>query len=268
MAREVSSQFGSLSDHFCEREGAALVAGGSGGVGSEVCRMLAARGSAVALSFRSRPETAAAVVDEIEASGGRAAAFQADLTDEAAARDLVVATRERFGGIHTYVHAAGPPVSQLHLSRVEPALLRAHLEAEAVAFFNVVAPLLPDLRAAHGSIVAVTTAATDRFAVRDGLSAVPKAAVELLVRGLAVEEGRFGVRANCVGPGMLEDGMAATLIASGDLDDAALDAARTNIPLRSFGTARDIAEAVCFLASDRARYVTAQMLNVDGGYAA
>lgn len=257
-----------MSSDFSEREGAALVAGGSGGVGGEVCQMLAARGSAVALSYRSRPEAAAAVVAEIEEAGGTAVAFQADLADEVSARALVEATRERFGGIHTYVHAAGPPVPQLHFSRVEPALLRKHLEAEATAFFNAVAPLLEDLRAARGSIVAVTTAATDRFAVRDGLSAVPKAAIELLVRGLAVEEGRFGVRANCVGPGMLEDGMAATLMASGDIDEKALDVARANIPLRSFGTAHDIAEAVCFLASDRARYVTAQMLNVDGGYAA
>jgi NAD(P)-dependent dehydrogenase (short-subunit alcohol dehydrogenase family) len=257
-----------LADDFGGRSGAALVAGGSGGVGGEVCRMLAARGSAVALSYRSRPEAAEAVVAGIEAAGGSAAAFQADLTDEASAHALAAAARERFGGIHTYVHAAGPSVAQLHLSRVEPALLKQHLESEAAAFFNAVSQLLEDLRAARGSIVAVTTAATDRFAVRDGLSAVPKAAVELLVRGLAVEEGRFGVRANCVGPGMLEDGMAATLMASGDIDEAALDAARANIPLRSFGTARDIAEAVCFLASDRARYITAQSINVDGGYAA
>jgi NAD(P)-dependent dehydrogenase (short-subunit alcohol dehydrogenase family) len=257
-----------LADDFGGRSGASLVAGGSGGVGGEVCRMLAARGSAVALSYRSRPEAAEAVVAGIEAAGGSAAAFQADLADEGSAQALADAARGRFGAVHTYIYAAGPPVSQLHLSRVEPALLREHLDAEAAAFFNAVSALLEDLRAARGSIVAVTTAATDRFAVRDGLSAVPKAAVELLVRGLAVEEGRFGVRANCVGPGMLEDGMAATLIASGDLDPAALDAARANIPLRSFGTARDIAEAVCFLASDRARYITGQSINVDGGYAA
>jgi 3-oxoacyl-[acyl-carrier protein] reductase len=264
----MSPQGATLANDFGARTGAALVAGGSGGVGGEVCRMLAARGSAVALSYRSRPEPAEAIVAGIEAEGGQAAAFQADLADEASARALADAARERFGGIHTYVHAAGPPVSQLHLSRVEPALLKEHLEAEAAAFFNAVAPLLEDLRAARGSIVAVTTAATDRYAVRDGLSAIPKAAVEILVRGLAVEEGRFGVRANCVGPGMLEDGMAATLIASGDIDQKALDVARANIPLRSFGTTRDIAELVCFLASDRARYVTAQSINVDGGYAA
>ncbi|MBS1892069.1 MAG: SDR family oxidoreductase [Actinobacteria bacterium] len=257
-----------LAEDFAGRSGAALVTGGSGGVGGEVCRMLASRGAAVALSYRSRPAAAEALVAEIEAAGGSAAAFEADLVDEGSARALADATRERFGGIHTYVHAAGPAVSQLHLSRVDPALLRTHLEAEAAAFFNAVAPLLADLREARGSIVAVTTAATGRFAVRDGLSAVPKAAVEILVRGLAVEEGRFGVRANCVGPGMLEDGMAATLAARGDLDEKALEAARANIPLRSFGRASDVAELVCFLASDRARYITAQNVNVDGGYAA
>jgi len=114
--------------------------------------------------------------------------------------------------------------------------------------------------------VAITTAATRRYPVRDGLSSGTKGAVEAVVRALAAEEGRFGIRANCVGPGMMTDGMAQRLMASGDLDDAALEITLRNIPLRRFGDAVDIAEAVCFLASDRADFISGQMLDVDGAY--
>lgn len=251
---------------FSGRAGAALVTGGSGGIGAAICRMLAERGADVVLTYRSNREAADAVVDDVVAAGRSAVALPADLADESVASSVVAAAVDRFGGVHTLVHAAGPHVAQLHLSRVEPSVYRAQLEGEAIAFFNVVHPALPHLRESSGSIVAVTTAATRRYPVRDGLSSGTKGAVEALVRALAAEEGRFGVRANCVGPGMLTDGMAARLMASGDLDDAALEVTMRNIPLRRFGDAVDIAEAVCFLASDRADFISGQMLDVDGGY--
>ena len=144
--------------------------------------------------------------------------------------------------------------------------MQEQLDADASGFFAVASPALPHLRQTEGSIVAVTTAATRRYPVRDGLSSIPKAAVEAAIRGIAAEEGRFGVRANTVGPGMLVDGMAERLMASGDLDESALDAARGNIAMRRFGSAADIAEAVCFLASQRAKFITGQHLDVDGGF--
>ncbi len=250
---------------FSNRDGVALVVGATGGIGRAVALMLAERGSRVALTFRTNGEAAAELVAAI---GEAARAWPLDLTDEAACASVVEEVAETYGGIHTLCHAAGPHVPMIHLSRVSPAQFRQQIQQDTIGFFHVVSPALRHLRASKGSIVAVTTAATDRVAVRDGLSLVPKGAVEALVRGIAAEEGRFGVRANMVGPGMLTDGMAERLMTSGDLDDAALTAATANIPMRRFGRAHDIAEAVCFLASDRAGYISGQKVNVDGGYTA
>lgn len=255
-----------LAEDFAKREGTAFVVGGSGGLGAAICRELAVRGSDVALTYRGNEEAAQLLAADISEWGRRAWAVALDLTNHGQAKASIDAIAEAAGGIHTLIYAAGPHVPQKHLSKVEPEEVRWQLDADAAGFFAVAQPSLPHLRESEGSIIAVTTAATRRFPVRDGLSSIPKAAVEAAIRGFAAEEGRFGVRANTVGPGMLTDGMAERLMASGDLDETALDAARANIPMRRFGVAADIAEAVCFLASDRARFITGQHLDVDGGF--
>ncbi len=255
-----------MTKDFEGRDGVAVVAGGSGGLGAAVCRMLAERGSDVALTYHRNAVAAAAVVHDIEECGSRGAAEPLALEDDAAVAGYVERIVAEFGSIHTLVYAAGPHVPMVHLSRVSPADFRRQVDQDVIAFFHLVHAALPHLRQSKGNVVAVTTVATRRYPVRDGLSAAPKGAVEAMVRGFAAEEGRFGVRLNCVGPGMMVDGMAERLISSGELDERALDVARANIPMREFGTALDIAEAVCFLSSDKAKYITGLMLDVDGGF--
>ena len=251
---------------FARADGCALVTGGSGGLGRVCALLLAEQGAAVALTYRSNEAAARALAQTIDAAGGRACVLHCDLSDAEEAGRAVAGAVDAFGGIHTLVHAAGPHIPQQHLSTIAPETFSTHLLEEAGGFFNIAQPCLKHLRSSQGSIVAITTAATVRYPVRDGLSAGTKGAIEQLIRAIAAEEGRFGVRANSVGPGMLTDGMAERLMASGDLDDDALAITRANIPLRRFGTAADVAEAVCFLASERAGFISGQHLCVDGGY--
>ena len=148
-----------MDQEFAPLDGVAVVTGGTGGLGRAICALLVERGARVAFTTRS-----AAKVDDVVGAvdpdrSGRIEGHEVDLADTDRLRSWVDGLVERHGTVHTLIHAAGPLVRQSHLSRVDPAEYRAQLDAEAGAFFTVVHALLPALRASHGSLVAVTTAA-------------------------------------------------------------------------------------------------------------
>ena len=130
--------------------------------------------------------------------------------------------------------------------------------------YNVIKAAVPHLRASRGSVVAMTSAALHRYAQKDVLSAVPKAAVEVLIKGVAREEGRAGVRANAIALGVIDAGLFHRLTER--VDERFLDAMKRNTALRRFGQAEEAADLAVFLASRKAGYITGQSVALDGGY--
>jgi NAD(P)-dependent dehydrogenase (short-subunit alcohol dehydrogenase family) len=247
--------------------GAAIVAGGSGGVGAAICRRLAAAGAHVALTYHRGRERAEKVADDVRALGRDAHIAAVDLTDADATRTFVGEVAAKFGGVHSVIYAAGPKLSMRHISALEPDHFRDIVSTDVFGCYNILQASLTELRKTRGAVVALGTPAIRRFAVKDLLSAAPKAAIESIVRGIAAEEGRFGVRANFVGVGVITDGKYHELVEEGAFTEAWLDLAKKILALRRLGSADEIAEVVEFLASDRASFVTGQSLMADGGYA-
>lgn len=248
-------------------EGVALIFGGSGGIGGAIALQLAEAGSAVAIGYRGNLAKAEEVAAKIAAIGVDASVVQADVSARASVEAAITAVVERYGRIHSIVFAAGPLVDQVYMSQVTAELWRAAFETEVDGFFNVVQAVLPHLRAAGGgSIVHIGSAGDRQWPGRDGLSVVPKAANEALVRGIAREEGRFGIRANSVLVGVIAGGMFDKLNAAGHFDDAWKEATLKSLSIKRYGKPSEIGHAVVFLASDRAAYITGEQISVSGGF--
>jgi len=241
----------------------AFVVGGSGGLGSAICRALAREWDDVIVGYRSNGDAAAKVVEEI---GARAHPVRCDLSDAAMVCTAIDDAAARFGGLGAIIFAGGVPIGQPFVSTIDEPAWREVIETELIGFTRIVSAALPHLRAnGGGAFVAVSSVANYCYPPGDALSSVPKAAIESLCRAVAKEEGRANIRANAVAPGIIDAGLGASFLT--ELYSPEIwDAQRRRIALRRFGTAEEIAEAVAFLASDRARYITGQTLIVDGGF--
>lgn len=246
--------------------GAGLIIGGSGGIGSAIARGFAAAGVTLAITYRHNEDAANAVADEIRSGGGTCSVHRVELCDLESVRACMDGLVAEHGQIHTVAHAAGTHIDQPYVSQVTPEQWRNTMDWDVNGFFHVVHAALPHLRESKGSIVFVSSAGLKRFPPGDVLSVAPKGAIEALMRGIAREEGRHGVRANNVAVGVVDAGMFPKLVERGELSQGWIDAAIRNTPLRRFGKPEEIADAAVFLASTRARYITGQTLFVDGGY--
>ncbi len=247
--------------------GAALIFGGSGGIGRAVAKCFAEAGTNVAIAYRSKQDVAEGVAEDIRSLGVQVTTHATDVTDAAKVEATIQEALSAHGRIHTFVFGAGPLVEQVFLSETSEELWKRSIDTEVGGFFNVMKAGIPVLRAAGGgSFVHMGSAGHKWWPHRDGLSVAPKAANEALVKGIAKEEGVNNIRANSVLIGVINAGMFHTLLDQGAFDQAWIDETQKLLALKRWGEPEEVGNAVVFLASDKAAYVTGQSINVSGGF--
>lgn len=237
----------------------AFVTGGSRGIGRAVARRLAADGLNVYLTYVSRPDDAQATVREIEAAGGTAKAFKLDASDSEAVAAFFAAEIKNKVHLSVLVNNAGVtkdgPIIRMKDEDFQK-VLKVNLEG---AFFCLREAAKIMTRQRQGSIVNITSVVGITGNAWQANYASSKAGLIGLTKSAAQELAQRNVTVNAVAPGFIETDMTA------ELPEKVVEEYKTKIPLGRMGTAADVANAVAFLASENAAYITGQVLSVNGG---
>lgn len=234
-----------------------LVTGASGGIGRAIALELARRGWGVALQYRSHPQAAKELEEEILRLGGNAKAYGADLTDESQVDQLFSAAERDFGFLEGLVNNAGIAWKGL-FTDMSLSDWRAVMDADLTSVFLCCRRALPPMiREKRGSIVNVSSMWGEVGASCEAAYSAAKAGVIGLTKALAKEEGPSGIRVNCLTPGVINTPM------NGDLSPEDLAALREETPLERIGSPEEAAAAAAFLLEGE--FVTGQVLGVNGG---
>jgi 3-oxoacyl-[acyl-carrier protein] reductase len=240
----------------------ALVTGSTRGIGRAIALRLARDGVVVVLNHAGDGPAAAAALEAVRAQGGRAHAVRADVTSAPECARLVRDSIAAVGPLDLLVNNVGPFLER-PLVETSDAEWRAMIDGNLGSAFWCARAVIPGMRARGGGVIVNVGALNAE--VSPGMThdapaySVAKTALMMMTRSLARTEGRHGIRVNAVGPGFVETE------AYADWDPEEQARWRSQIPLGRFGRPEEVAEAVAFLASDRAAYISGAILPVHGG---
>jgi NAD(P)-dependent dehydrogenase (short-subunit alcohol dehydrogenase family) len=242
-----------------------LITGGSRGIGAAAAFLAARRGFAVAVNYASQAGAAQAVVRAIEAEGGRAIAVQADVGDEAQVLAMFREVDERLGRITALVNNAGVVDMQARVDEMSVERLTRMMRINVIGSFVCAREAVRRMSTRHGGsggvIVNLSSAAARLGSPGQYVDyAASKGAIDAFTIGLAKEVAEEGIRVNGVRPGLIDT----EIHASGGLPDRAFELAPT-VPMKRTGSAQEVANAIVWLLSPEASYVTATTIDVTGG---
>lgn len=238
----------------------ALVTGSSRGIGRAVAAELARSGYAVCINYIERQDKAEELLAQLTAEGCEAMVFRADVSKRAEVNAMAAAVKERFGPVTLLVNNAGV-AGQCLFQDVTDELWDRYFSVNLNGARNNIQAVLPDMiHEKAGCIINISSIWGQHGASCEVTYSCTKHALIGLTRSLAMELAPSGIRVNCVAPGVIDTDMVKVLG-----DDVLKDLAQQT-PLGRLGTPEDIAHAVAFLASDRASFITGQVLASDGGF--
>jgi NAD(P)-dependent dehydrogenase (short-subunit alcohol dehydrogenase family) len=240
-----------------------LVTGAGTGIGQGIALAFARQGAAVAVHYSHSAAGAEAVVSEITAWGGKAAAFPADFGEVAPLQRMAAAAAAFLGGLDVLVNNAGVTMNRpFGAVTVEQFDQLYHVNVRAPFFLTQA--LLPELEKSRGAVINISSIHAFEGYVEHSVYAGTRGAIVSFTRQLAIELAPRGVRVNAIAPGAVPVPNHFKSTPGVDVDQAIQDTGKS-IPCGFAGTPDDIANVALFLASDAARYIVAQTLIVDGG---
>jgi len=240
-----------------------LVFGGAGGIGAEVSARLASQGARVVIADLNAAQAQAKAAD-IAAGGGQAIGVACDITGAAMCDSAAQTAVDRFGRLDGAVNCAG--ISKPHDSiSVPPADWARLVDVQLNGAFYMAQACAKRMWDAGGAMVFITSTNAEAAFPRRAAYCAAKAGVAMLTKVLAIEWAEKGIRVNAVGPAYVATEMTQRNIAAGNIDEAQIKA---RVPLGRLAQPADVADAVLFLLSDRASFITGHSLYVDGGWLA
>ncbi len=239
----------------------AVVTGASRGIGAAIVRTLAADGAKVALVAR----TGDAIRKLAAEVGNGAVAIEADMASADGWRAAAEQSLKALGEIDILVNNAGVSAAQA-LGKVTPEGLDETLNVNVRNLILLTDALSASLIKRKGNVVNISSVSSFSGALGQIAYSTSKGAVNSFTRNASIDFGRAGVRVNAIAPGVIDDGMWSTAFDKGLDREKTLERMGRLVPLeKRWGSAQEIADAVAFLASDKAAYITGQVLRVDGG---
>ena len=249
-------------------EGCGVIFGATGGIGRAIASGMAELGSNLVIVYRNNAEAAEEISAKARALGVESVIVQCDIRDAGAVGAVFLDAQAKFGRVHSAVDATGVVHTFSRVPEMNPQHFREVIESDIYGLFNIARAVVPMMReSGGGSLLAIGTYGLHTTLYGNSESSISKSANQMMIRQIAKEEGRRDIRADMIGAGTIDAGMAIVMREGGSGENS-FESFVKAVPLRRPGQAEELGDLAAFILSNKGTYISGQIIHVDGGLTA